>query len=544
VEKTPGAETKRTSASNGSGSPDGGTGGSSRLSSYLQSVAQISGVVTIIAATVYALGVFTLVLPISNTYNSTFPAAWYAVSVVPKTVVAGHGITSLVWPSLALTLATTLFALTMLWVLHTLAIGWRLVRATAERPALSLFTILITYAVLSVLTHRLLAAVVVALGGEGVSSQEYAMELQNESIASIIGTYVVILLVWAASLAAGGVYVLAYLAVAVLLVARGLSGTRRLIRSRAFPSMSFRGFLYKGLAFAVLTSMFLFYVGAFVEVLQSTGRLQYLGDYLLVGVVPSVGIAVLFGLAVAVYLMLRLLRYTRKAHLLQEASRSRTFSSILAPLRDLRASLGQRVRMVSPTVLYSMVLFWVLYLALFVAINTLFFSGFLLDEVRAEIKSETWLDETFLPLVVFGALVSVVIMYRKDWKDLGSYEVALAARASWRHFLIGLLKSIGARSFRRGLLLSLVVAYVIALASAFLLAQLRPPPLPKVEVNKFAQAESGQPGQEPDFQGKTLALLAHTEGYWYLIDEDEGHLLVVPDQTDKFIRLRLDEQPK
>jgi hypothetical protein len=89
----------------------------------------------------------------------------------------------------------------------------------------------------------------------------------------------------------------------------------------------------------------------------------------------------------------------------------------------------------------------------------------------------------------------------------------------------------------------LVVAYVIALASAFLLAQLRPPPLPEVEVNKFAQAESGQPGQEPDFQGKTLALLAHTEGYWYLIDEDEGHLLVVPDQTDKFIRLRLDEQP-
>src|SRR5688572_14181266 len=107
--------------------------------------------------------------------------------------------------------------------------------------------------------------------------------------------------------------------------------------------------------------------------------------------------------------------------------------------------------MVSPTVLYSMVLFWVLYLALFVAFNTLTFSGFLLEQVRAEISSETWLDQTFIPLVVFGALVSVVIMYRKDWKDLGSYEVALAARASWRHFLIGLLKSIGARSLRRGL---------------------------------------------------------------------------------------------
>jgi len=50
--------------------------------------------------------------------------------------------------------------------------------------------------------------------------------------------------------------------------------------------------------------------------------------------------------------------------------------------------------------------------------------------------------------------------------------------------------------------------------------------------------------KRPPLRGKTLALLAHTEGYWYLIDEDEGDLLVVPDQTDKVIRLQLDEQPK
>jgi hypothetical protein len=88
------------------------------------------------------------------------------------------------------------------------------------------------------------------------------------------------------------------------------------------------------------------------------------------------------------------------------------------------------------------------------------------------------------------------------------------------------------------------VAYVIALASAFLLAGLHPPPLPKVEVNEVQHAQSVQPGQEPAFRGKTLALLAHTGGYWHLIDEDEGDLLVVPDQDDKFIRLQLDEQPK
>src|SRR5215218_4934343 len=134
MDKTVYSGSKRTSASNGVGSPKGDIGGSRRLSSYLQSAAQISGVVTIIAATVYALGVFTLVLPMSNSYNSPFTVAWYTVSVVPKTVVVGHGIKSLVWPSLALTVATTLFALMVLWLLYTMSIGWRYARQIARQP--------------------------------------------------------------------------------------------------------------------------------------------------------------------------------------------------------------------------------------------------------------------------------------------------------------------------------------------------------------------------------------------------------------------------
>jgi len=540
VEKAADSESKRTSASNGSGSPSGEAGGSRRLSSYLQSVAQISGVVTVIAATVYALGMFTLVLPITNTYNSTFPAAWYAVSVVPKTVVVGHGIKSLVWPSLALTLATTLFALTMLWVLHISAIGWRHARAAAERPALSLFSILNIYTFLSVLTLTLVAAVSVALFG-------WKAWLSGKYTVSGIGSYVDDLLGLMYLLAAG-LCVLSYSAAAFLVVARSLRGTSRLNRSRTFPSMSFRGFIYKGLAFSVLSSVFFFSAFMLIDISfysttseeVSPGTLE---NYLLWGWLLSSALVVLFGLAVALFLMVRLLRYTRKAHLIQEARRSRTLSPIFTPLRDLSASLVQRASKVTPTVLYSMAVFTVLYLALLVAFHTLTLSSFLLGEVRGEIKSASWLDECFVPLVVFGALVSGVVLYWKDWKDLGSYEGDLLARGSWRHFFIGLLKSIGAHSLRRGLLLSLVVAYVIALASAFLLAELSPPPLPKVELNKLAQAEGGQPAQEPDFQGKSLALLAHTEGYWYLIDEKKGHLLVVPDQTDKFIRLKLDEQP-
>jgi hypothetical protein len=70
--ETADSESQRTTASNGSGTVGSTSGTSRRLSSYLQSVAQISGVATVLAATVYTLGVFTLVLPITRHYDATY----------------------------------------------------------------------------------------------------------------------------------------------------------------------------------------------------------------------------------------------------------------------------------------------------------------------------------------------------------------------------------------------------------------------------------------------------------------------------------------
>ena len=541
VDKTEDSRSKRSSALNSTGSIESDTKSTKRISSYVQSIAQISGVVTIIVATVYALGVFTLVLPIANTYNTTVPAASYAVSVVPKTVVVGHGIKSLVWPSLALTLATTLFALTMLWGLHTLAIGWRHARAEAGRQAQSLYSMVRIYAFLCVLTLAIFLVGSIAVIGQKATFSTYNVA----PITLGIGTYVQFVVLRLLSIFAAALCVLSYSAAAVFVVARSLRGMRWLITSRTFPSISLRGLIYKGLAFAVISSVFLgsaYLLSTLILYPTTVEPRGSLPDRLLIGTVFSWAIVGLFGLAAALYLMVRLLRYTRKAHLIGEARRS-NFTPIFAPLRDMSTSLAQRAKMILPTLLYSMVLFLVLFLVVFVAYNTLtFLVSPLVGEVRGEIKSETWLDEGFIPLVVFAALVSGAIMYQKDWKDLGGDVDHLLARGSSRHFFIGLLKSIGARSFRRGLLLSLAVAYVIALAWAFLLAGLISPPLPEVEVNKLPQPESSQAGQEPDFQGKTLGLLAHTEGYWYLISENDGDLLVVPDRPDKFVRLRLDEQ--
>jgi hypothetical protein len=542
VDKTADSQSTPSPTSNGSTSTDGEPRGSRRLSSYLQSVAQISGVVTIIAATVYALGVFTLVLPIANSYNSTFAAAWYAVSVVPQTVVVGHGMKSLVWPSLALTLATTLFALTMLWLLHTLSVGWRHARAAAEGSTPRPSSMAYIYTFLSVLTIAVVIAIGVAwFGAEAFFAGRYS--------ASGMGSYVVDFVFGSAYLLAAGLCVLSCSAAGVYGVSRWLLGASQLLRSRTFPSMSLKGFIYKGLIFAVLSGVVLFsvwmlaylYFQVTEQPIPTTVEAR-LG----IGFFISVVLVALFGLAVALFLMVRLLRYTRKAHLIGETIRA-NFTPIIAPLRDLSAYLAQRARVLSPTFSYSMVLFTMLYLALFIALNTLDFLGFLTDEVRGEIRAESMLDDILIPLVVFGALVSGLIMYRKDWRGFGRSERGHLSQGSWVYFSKEFLKGIGSRSLRSGLLWSLGAAYVFALLWAFLLAQLSPPPLPKVEVNEVGQAQSSssvQSGQESAFQGKKLALLAHTDGYWYLIDEDEGDLMVVPDQTDKFIRLQLDEQPR
>jgi uncharacterized membrane protein len=248
---------------------------------------------------------------------------------------------------------------------------------------------------------------------------------------------------------------------------------------------------------------------------------------------------------VMLFLILKILKGLRFIlKLSKEEERDKALSSLSVVLSGLGGSARQRIRPIAPTLLYSVVLFLVFYVAALVAMNVLYsFVIPLIDNTSEGIKSESWLDECFVPLVILGAFISLAIMYRKGWRGLGRGEYDLFSQGGWLSFSKDLLRSIGSRSLRSGLFLGLGVAYVVALASAFLLAELHPPPLPKVEVSKAPQAQSARSGEQPAFQGKRLALLAHTEGYWYLIDEDENHLLVVPDQDDQFIRLRLDEQP-
>jgi hypothetical protein len=107
---------------------------------------------------------------------------------------------------------------------------------------------------------------------------------------------------------------------------------------------------------------------------------------------------------------------------------------------------------------------------------------------------------------------------------------------SWRSFLGSFRKAVLPSSIRRGFVWCLGGAYAFSLVVASLLAFLEPPPLPQVEVtgdeDKFAQTMMSSGSESPGFQSETKRLLAHTEGHWYLIDEREDTLIVIPERDD------------
>ena len=98
---------------------------SSSASSLLGNIAQISGLVTVVAGTVYILGMVTLVVPISTTYQTPITVAWYMASLVPKTVIAGFGVKSLVWPALFTVIPIAFIVVLILTLMSLLRAGVR-----------------------------------------------------------------------------------------------------------------------------------------------------------------------------------------------------------------------------------------------------------------------------------------------------------------------------------------------------------------------------------------------------------------------------------
>jgi hypothetical protein len=63
--------------------------------SFRFSLAEVSALLAVFGAMTYVLGLFALWVPIARAYTHDFTSAWYAASLVPKTIIAGQGVKEL-----------------------------------------------------------------------------------------------------------------------------------------------------------------------------------------------------------------------------------------------------------------------------------------------------------------------------------------------------------------------------------------------------------------------------------------------------------------
>src|SRR5215213_10483933 len=62
-------------------------------------IGDLAAIVTLTGVTIYVLGLVGLAIPIFRTFTGDLATAWYAVSLLPRTVVAGQGVRIWVqWP--------------------------------------------------------------------------------------------------------------------------------------------------------------------------------------------------------------------------------------------------------------------------------------------------------------------------------------------------------------------------------------------------------------------------------------------------------------
>jgi hypothetical protein len=80
---------------------------------FTLSLGEISALTATVGGLTYLLGLFVFALPIRRVYPMDFSAAWHATSLVPKTVVAGQGVTGML--GLPLLFGAGFFAYFALW---------------------------------------------------------------------------------------------------------------------------------------------------------------------------------------------------------------------------------------------------------------------------------------------------------------------------------------------------------------------------------------------------------------------------------------------
>src|SRR5215218_9748998 len=76
-------------------------------------IGDLAAILTTAGVTIYVLGLIGLAIPISRTFTNDLSTAWYAVALLPRTIVAGQGVR--IWVQLPLFWTVTTVPL-MLWL--------------------------------------------------------------------------------------------------------------------------------------------------------------------------------------------------------------------------------------------------------------------------------------------------------------------------------------------------------------------------------------------------------------------------------------------
>jgi hypothetical protein len=97
----------------------------------LESLVAMSTILAAFAAGVYVLGLLVLWAPIARYESYSWTAAWYAASLAPRTVVAGHGLTPLLAPA-----ALSFYALLVVCIFNTARLANNRVEKWGKKVAL------------------------------------------------------------------------------------------------------------------------------------------------------------------------------------------------------------------------------------------------------------------------------------------------------------------------------------------------------------------------------------------------------------------------
>src|SRR5215218_8397234 len=65
-------------------------------------IAPVSAILAAVASAAYALGLFSVWIPLASNYTSDLTSAWYMAGLVPRTVVLGQGVSKLLVPPILL----------------------------------------------------------------------------------------------------------------------------------------------------------------------------------------------------------------------------------------------------------------------------------------------------------------------------------------------------------------------------------------------------------------------------------------------------------